>query len=174
MRQLSKREKLLLIILVVSAVSAVIYYTLFPSSGEIITNSESNISDNSHVSEFNKLYEIAAKYNEYKSKIKYYNSKLSSNNDNITTLIQKWAKEESIDTNIAYTRRTQTNIQNKYTRINTDVKINGAAIQSILRFVNKIESHDSVIFISHLHINRGLKGTDKYDALIKIHTFIKK
>lgn len=173
MKQLNKREKNLLIILAILMVVAVIYYIATnPFKNISLSTSANNKPDYS--AKVDQLRSIYSRYMITKEKIQFYEKQLNSTNDNITSLVQTLAKQENIDDNIGYTRRTQTNIQNKYTRINTDVKINGVDIQSLLRFIQKIENNESLIFVSYLHINKGLKGTDKYDALIKIHTFVKK
>ena len=73
---------------------------------------------------------------------------LSKKDDNLTALVEQWAASAGITRNIDYTRRTQTNIQNKYIMITTDIKI-----------------------ISYLRIQQALKGRDTYDVNLKINNY---
>ncbi len=96
---------------------------------------------------------------------------LDSKNENITSLIEQWAASADITRNIAYTRRTQTNIQNKYIRVTTDVKLEGIPIQKLLRFLYEVENSNTLLKISYLRIYQGLKGSDTYDVNVKIDSF---
>jgi hypothetical protein len=98
-------------------------------------------------------------------------SLLGNKNENITTMIEQWSTNADIARHISYTRRTQSAIQSKYLRITTDIKIEGAPFQKLLRFLYEIESSNMLLKISYLRIYQGLKGSDTYDVIMKIDSF---
>ncbi len=114
------------------------------------------------------LYE---EYREIKQQKGRYDALLGNREENITTLIEQWSTTADVARNIAYTRRTQSNIQNKYLRITTDIKIDGVPMQKFLRFLYEIESSGRLLKISYLRLYQGLKGADTYDVIMKIDSY---
>lgn len=170
MRALNPREKLLLKVLGAVAVFGVVYFfvimplfSLWQSADQVQNSNQARIS---------RIERIYNEYNVIKVKRTRYETLLNNKNDNLTTLIQQVASSNGIAGNIAYTRRTQTNVQNKYVKITTDVKIDGVPIQNLLKFMHDIENSNNLVFISSVRINQGIRDTKKYDALIKIVNFV--
>lgn len=163
---------MLIILLAVVITAAVYYLAILP---RLNGSTAALLDEGSTLQEkIQTLQDISYHFGETGKKRKQLEKKLSSKNDNITSLVQKWGGDAGITSHIAYTRRTQTNVQNKYVRINTDVKINGAPIQSLLEFIAKIESSNDLIYINYINISKGVKSRKTYDALIKIHSYIAK
>jgi hypothetical protein len=165
---MTDREKKLFLIMVVLVVGAAGYYGIYTPVKNLMAAPDSTAQLEERIQELNTIYQIYEKSRDEKNKLERL---LNSRNDNTTTNITKWAAENDLSGNIAYTRRTQTNIQNKYVRTNTDIKINGAPIQSLIGFVHSIENSDDLIFITYVSFTKGLKSRKTYDALIKIHSY---
>ena len=73
-----------------------------------------------------------------------------------------------------YTKKSQANVQNKYIRVTTDVKLEGVAVGPLMKFIFDLERSSDLVRIQYLRITKGLKGTDTYDAIIKVDSFINK
>jgi len=86
-------------------------------------------------------------------------------------LIEQWAQNSNVAKNIAYSRRNQTNVQNKYIRITTDMKLDGVSIQSLLKFIYEIENSNKLVNISYLRINKSFKSPNLYDVNLKIESY---
>ncbi|MBN2400960.1 MAG: type II secretion system protein M [Spirochaetes bacterium] len=169
---LTQREKLLLKILVVCLAGLIVYYLIalpiIGLSGSAEDGVEKNIDD------LNKLENIYKQYREIQQKNEKYSSMLSKKNENTTSMIEQWANSTGISKNIAYTRGSQSSIQNKYTRITTDIRIEGVAIQNFLKFLYEIENSDNLLKVNYLKITPALKGTNTYDINLKIDNYISK
>ncbi|MBN2038538.1 MAG: type II secretion system protein M [Spirochaetes bacterium] len=172
MKTLSKREKLLLKVLLSFVVVLTIYYIIIIPLTGFIRNS-GNDTDTGR-NDIEKLERIYNEYREIKQKSSDYMSMLSKKNENTTSLIEQWASSTGIAKNIAYTRSSQSNIQNKYTRITTDMKIEGVFIQQFVKFLYEVENSDNLLKINYLRIQPALKGTNTYDINLKIDNFILK
>ena len=169
MIQLNRREKTLVQILIGFVLIIAIYFLiitpLIEFTGDTGTEQEQSLND------LQRLERIYTQYRSIQEKKSKYTSLLDKKNENITTLVEQWANNAGISGNIAYTRRNQSNIQNKYIRITTEIKFDGVAIQSFMKFLYEVESSNSLLKVSYLRINRALKGTNTYDINIKIDTF---
>ncbi|MBN1501176.1 MAG: hypothetical protein JW982_13525 [Spirochaetes bacterium] len=170
MKKLTKREQLMLKILAVLSIAAAAYFAI---SGFSNFNSGNPDTDFSEKNVFKVLDGYSNEYHNIKKEISDYNNILNNQNDSLNTQIQSVADSLNISKNIEYTKRTQTNLQNKYIKITVDVKINGADIQSLLQFISKIEDRNKLVFITYVNIRKGIKEKELYDALIKISTFSK-
>lgn len=171
MKQLTKREIFLLKIMGIVAFLVIIYlFVLEPllitkSNKQTVNNDEDNVL---------KLKKITSEYIAIQRKKTDYESILGNKQDNINSLIQSWAQTYNIENKIAYTKRKQSNkLNNQYIQVNTDVKINGASIKDLLKFIESAENTNGV-FVNYMNIKQGLKTKEEYDALIKITTFVKK
>lgn len=169
--KLSQREKNLLLILGGTVILVLLYFLVIMPIIEYEGDSQSNFSSN--INKSKQLEKIYLNYKKIKNKKDRIKSLLENKKDNITTLVQNWASSANISNKIAYTRSKESRIQNKFTKITTDIKINGAPIQALMKFLFSIENSNKLLNISYLKINPGLKGTQTYDALIKIESYIK-
>lgn len=166
MRQLTQREKILVIVLGISIAVVIVYYIVTASPA---SNSSGNTGD--ITSQMNRLSQLSEEYKQLRNDRVRYQSLLSSNSENTATLIQQISASNNIDKNIVYTKRNQSNIQNKYIKVTTDIKIEGVSIQPLINFLSEIDKSEGLIIISYLRINAALKGTGTYDALIKIDSY---
>jgi hypothetical protein len=169
MIKISAREKRLLQILAAVAGCAAVYFLIiapflaFRNSAEDITRK--------NVQDLNRMDALNDEYREIKQNKTRYMSMLSGKNENVTTLIEQWATSADVTRHIAYTRRSQSNIQNKFIRVTTDVKLEGAPIQKIMRFLYEITNSNHLLKVSYLRIYQGLKGSDTYDVILKIDNY---
>lgn len=170
MRTFNQREKLLIKILITVIVLAFAYFAILRPVINLVSKGDSDSQDAAK-----QIALLDSVYDEYKNvrqKKMNYATMLSSQNENISSQIEQWANSANISKNIAYTRRSQSNLQNKYVKITTNMKIDGVAIQPLLQFLYDIESSNKLIVISNITINQGLKGTNLYDVLLKIDSFV--
>lgn len=167
--KLSDREKRLLQALAVLLLGALIYFLAIGPYIEFRKSSAEQVRNN--LAGLNRMEELYGQYRDIKQRKTKYLTLLANRNDNITTLIEQWSGAADISRNIAYTRRTQSTIQNKYVRVTTDLKIEGAPIQKLIRFIYEIESSNILLRIGYLRVYHSLKGSDTYDVIMKIDSF---
>ncbi len=170
MKKLSKRETLLLKLLGGISAAAVFYLFIIQP---VIFNSNASVETSQDINQLEVLSKLNIEHNNLKNEINSYNAVLNNTDDNMNTLVQSNAEILNISKNIEYTKRTQTNIQNKYVKITTDVKINAVTSESILQFISKIENNEKLVFVTYVNIHKGLKEKELYDVLLKINTFTK-
>ena len=170
--KLNQREKTLLQVLVAIILIAIIYYLIISPIIGFIQSSDEELKTN--VENINRLENLYSSFRKIQQKKSRYISLLNRKNENITSLVEQWANSTGIARNIAYTRRTQSVIQNKYIRVTTNIKLEGVAIQLLLRFLYEIETSNKLLKISYFRIYRGLKGTKTYDVNFKIDSFTTK
>ncbi len=169
MIKLSNREKLLLKILIATVILITGYNFIFMPLINFFSSSDSIIvNDKQKIEQLDRIY---SNFKELETKRNQYMSLLKSDSDNISTLIEQWAQSSNISRNIAYSRRNQTNVQNKYIRITTDMKLEGVSIQSLLRFIYEIENSNKLVNISYLRINKSYKSPNLYDVNLKIESY---
>jgi len=171
MRTLTKREKLLVAALIGVAIIVIIYYVILPIASAASSSNNEGGTSTAKIQKLDALYEEYKRVRQEKTQLL---SMLDAKNENTVTLIQQYAASNNIDKNIANTRRSQSNIQNKYIRITTEVKIEGVAIQPLIKFLSDLENGGGLIRVQYMRIAKGLKGTDTYDVLIKIDSFTNK
>jgi len=99
-------------------------------------------------------------------------SQLNRKDANITALVEQWAASAKVTRNIADTRSTQTNIQNKYVKITTTIKLDSVAIEPLLNFIYHIESSNLLLKINYIRIQEAIKGRNTYDVSLKISNFM--
>jgi hypothetical protein len=171
MRTLTKREKILIIILIASVAIWGIYSIARP-----ILNAQksSGLEKENAAGKIKKMDDLYDEYRRVRQEKTRILTLLDTKNENTATLIQQFAASNNIDKSVAYTRRTQSNVQNRFIRVTTEVKIEGVTIQPLIRFIGDIENSNGLMRVQYLRITKGLKGTDSYDALIKIDSFTNK
>lgn len=169
MIKLSPRERTLLKLLGVLIGIVVLYFVVVSPFIHFKDKSEDELRNN--IDRLNQLDKIYAQYREIKNKKAKMMAFLNRRDENITSLVEQWATSTNIAKNIAYTRRTQSNIQNKFVRITTDIKFEGIPIDKILRFIYEVENSNKMLKVSYLRIQQGLKGTNTYDVVLKIDSF---
>jgi hypothetical protein len=169
---LNKREKLLLKVLLSCLGIFVLYYLIIAPVIKLVSGSGDD--ENKPREDLARLEKIYKQYRDVQQKKSSYTQILNKKNDNTTSLIEQWASTAGISKNVAYTRSSQSSLQNKYIRITSDVRIEGVAIQQFMKFLYDVENSDNLIKISYLKINPALKGTNTYDVNLKIDNFIAK
>jgi len=163
---LSEREQILIRILIGMALAALIYYGIIIPS--IMINKTASPSGE-YERKAAELLKIHAEYLAAKKENDSIEALLAKNSEGSATMIKQLAEKRGI--NSAYLNTTQTNVQNKYTRINTDIKINSVSAQNLLEFINEVEQSEYLVYVNYLNVTRGLEGRHDYDALIKFYTF---
>ncbi len=172
MLNLNKRERFLLQILIVIIIITIVYYLIVLPLIEFAQNAEEDLKNNTdNISKIDRIYEQFRDVQEKKTR---YLDQLGKKNENITSMVEQWANSTGIASNIAYTRRNQSTVQNKYIRITTNIKVEGVAIQKFLKFLYEIEHSNMLLKTSYLRIRPALKGTKTYDIDLKIDSFTSK
>ncbi len=168
MLNLSKRELLLLKVFGALAGIFGLYFLIISP----VINLKSNIENQSEKNR-GMLVELQSIYNEYtevQSTKKRY-EQLLKNSKNIATSIEKIASDLNIKNNMAHNRDSQSKVQNKYTKISSDVKFEGIGMKEAIDFIHKIESSNALINISYLRISQAFKEKSTYDVTLKIDTY---
>lgn len=168
MIKLSQREKILLQILVSLIVIAIIYFLIISPIIEMRRSGDSEVKEK--LANVNKIDKIYMEYKELLQKKNEIYSQLNKK-DNLTSQIEQYATSNNIAKNIAYTRRGQSVIQNKYIRITTDIKFDGVAMDKLLKFIYDVENSNSLLKLDYIRIHQGLKDTNTYDVIMKIDSF---
>jgi len=172
MIKVSEREKKLLQVLIIVFSVVILYYLIVTPLVNFFSETEESLESNKEkLIQLDKIYK---NYRELEQTYKKYSSLLKSGNDNITSLIEQWSKSTNVARHIAYTRRRQSVIQNKYIRITNDIKLEGVPIQSCLQFIYEIENSNKLLKINYLRINKALKGSNTYDVNMKIDSYTMK
>ena len=156
------------------AAAAAYYLIILPVIGLSDTGSSNDNDAKKNLNDLNRLESIYREYRVIQQKNQRYSSMLSRRNENTTSMIEQWANSTGIAKNIAYTRSSQSTIQNKYTRITTDMRIEGVAIQQFLKFLYEVENSDNLLKVNYLKITPALRGTNTYDINLKIDNYISK
>lgn len=172
MRPLSNREKKLLIFLGTVLVLVLGYNFIAKPLLDSRAGSAKHTTDNT--SRMKRISQLFDEYRNVRAEKSRYLALLENKTEKTTELIQQCSTANNIDKNIGYTRKSQSNVQNKYIRVTTDVKVEGVSVQPLLKFIYDIENSNEQVRVQYLRINKGLKGTDTYDAIIKIDSFITK
>jgi Tfp pilus assembly protein PilO len=167
MRSLSTREKILIYVLSSVAAGALLY--TFIISPLLTPKTDGGVSGGPE--RLRRMERLSEEYKSVKQDKNQILSQLDNKNENTSALIQQCASTNGIEKNIAYTRRSQSTIQNKYNRITTDVKIDGVYFQPLVKFLNDIESSPELVRLQYVRITKALKGTNTYDVQLKIDTF---
>ncbi len=155
--------------LAVVAAAAAVYFLIISPIMKLASRGNTRMERNlSNLERIDKMYQEYMALKEEKNK---YQAVLNRKDENITALIEQWAAASSVTRNIAYTRRNQTNIQNKYIRITTDIKLDSVAIEPLMKFIYQIENSNLLLKINYLRIQQAIKGRDTYDVNIKIDNF---
>jgi hypothetical protein len=171
MRALTKREKILIVILLVSIAVWGAYSIISPI---VSAQKKGSVEKENAAGKIKKMDQLYDEYRRVRQEKTRLLTLLDTKNENTATLIQQFAATNNIEKSVAYTRRTQSNVQNRFIRVTTEVKIEGVAIQPLIRFIGDIENSNGLMLVQYLRITKGLKGTDAYDALIKIDSFTNK
>ncbi|TAL31351.1 MAG: hypothetical protein EPN93_17970 [Spirochaetes bacterium] len=167
--KLSSREKYLLYALGGMLAFTLAYYLIIMPLVEYRSSTQQETRKN--VSDITRLEALYDQYRDIKQRKTRYQTQLGNRNENISTLIEQWANTADVSKNIAYNRRTQANIQNKYTKFTSDIKLDAVPVQKFFRFLYEIENSNSLLKVSYLKIYQGMKGADTYDVIIKIDSF---
>mgnify|MGYP000880644052 FL=1 len=169
MIKLTSREKTLLQVMAVFIGITFLYFVIISPLIKYKQSSSNSMRKNvNSLSHFDNSHE---QYKQIKQEKTFYLNLLNRKNENITSLIEQWANSTNISRNIAYTRRTQTNLQNKYIRITTDIKIDGVAIEPFLKFLYEVENSNNLLRISYLRMQQAIKGSNTYDVTLKIDSY---
>jgi len=167
---LSKREKLLLQILIAVSAGALLF--LFVISPLI--NKSSSIGNELQESRANlqKLQQIYDQYREYKSKKNHIN-RLLDNKKSVSAFIEQFAKETNILNNRTRTRERSGRVQGRFDKITTTIRFESVGAKSLFNFLHKMENANKIIKVSYLRMRRTLKDSKLYDVNITFESYKK-
>lgn len=170
MIQLNKRERKMLIVLGGLIGVIIVYYIIISPIINLKRNADNTLENN--ISRISKLDDL---YSEYKE-IQVQKNQLSVDveNSGITAIIDEAATSLNIASNKVYSRDNPGVNKNGIQLISTDVKFEGISIKNIIEFVYKIENSGAPVKIKNLTISAGIKGRNRYDAVMTILSLTKR
>ncbi|MCX7678394.1 MAG: type II secretion system protein M [Spirochaetes bacterium] len=169
MIELTGREKKLLQILAVVLVLAFIYFFIIMPISNRRRESAGGVREKiESIAKIDRIYE---EYRQVKQKKAQYMSQLGNRDANINSMIEQWAANAGVSSALAYTRSTQTLIQNKYTMVTTIMKFDGVAIEPLLKFIYEVENSALLLKISYIRMREAMKGGNTYDVELKINSY---
>lgn len=170
MIQLNKREKKMLMILAALAGIMLVYYLVISPIISIKQNADSTLENN--ISRIAKLDEIYSEYKEVQVQKNQLN--IDAESSGITAIIDEASTSLNIASNKVYSRDYPGINKNGIQLISTDVKFEGISIRNIIEFVYKIENSGAPVKIKSLTISAGIKGRNRYDAVMTILSLTKR
>lgn len=170
MIQISKREKKLLTILGIIVGSLLVYYVIIDPIVSFKRDAGQNLEKN--LEKISRLDEI---YSDYKDVLAEKNQlNIEAETTGIASVIDEAATSLNINTNKVYLTDNQGTIKNGIQLITTNVKFEGVSIRNMIEFIYKLESSGTPLKIKNLTITAGIKGKNRYDAVITILSLAKR
>lgn len=172
MHNLSKREKLLLKILL-SVIAATAFYLLILKPLILVQNKEVSKAEYSGDS-VRKLETIYKKYKETVDLKNKLNNSIK-NSSGITSIVNEISNSVNILKNRTDMKEYPGKIQNGIQRIKTVIKYEGISINSFLRLIEQLENSSTYIKVKKVKLYPSIKSKQNiYDVNIEIVSFIKK
>lgn len=168
MIKLTPREKRLVQIMGVFFAILVLFYGIINP----IMNLKQSI-DEKYETNIQRLNEMDAVYKQFRE-IKEKREKMDQllrDTRSVSTLVEDNARKANIINNKAYNRDNESNIQNKFKKITTDVKFEGVNIKGVMDFLYYMENSNKLIKVSYFRINEALKERNNYDVTIKFESY---
>lgn len=170
MIQINKREKNLLIILASVVGILFSYYAIIDPVVSFKRNAGENLEKN--LDKISRLDEI---YSDYKDVLAEKNQlNIDAETTAISTIINEAATSLNINTNKVDLGENQGAIKNGIQLITTNVKFEGVSIRNMIEFIYRLESSGTPLKIKNLTITAGMKGKNRYDAVITILSLAKR
>lgn len=170
MIQINKREKRLLLILAVIIGILFTYYVIIDPVVSFKKNAGQNLEKN--LEKISRLDEI---YSDYKDVLAEKNQlNIDAETAGISSIIDEAATSLNISTNKVYLNDNQGAIKNGVQLITTNVKFEGVSIRNMIEFIYKLENSGTPLKIKNLTITAGIKGKNRYDAVITILSLTKR
>ncbi|MDA3899273.1 MAG: type II secretion system protein GspM [Spirochaetes bacterium] len=171
LKTISDREKKLLLLLALILTGVLLFKFVYTP---LTTISEDSVQDDrsaeAQIAELNKLFNT---YENARRENNRFENLLNRKSGEALASIDDLITKHNMVSQIAYKRSNPTNIQNKYTRYNMDLKFVSVPIQSLLAFIQDIESKNNLIYINYLDIKNVAKERNLYDILLKIYIYEK-
>lgn len=168
--ELSQREQKLLKILIGFICLIILFYAVIRPIMSAKSSAEN--SKNSGIERLNELEKIYRQYKEVKDKLNE-NNRLMSDTRGVSSLVEENAEKTGMLSNKVYNRDRETNLQNKFKKITTEVKFEGVNITSALNFLYQMENANKLIRTSSLRINQAVKERNNYDITISFDSYKK-
>ena len=168
MISLSDRERKLLRILYIIAGLFLLYFLVISPVITLRRESRESWSRNQK-----RIEDMDALYSEYRDIAvkKDRINEIMRDSRGVATLIEETAKSANILQNKAYNKDATSNIQNKYTRITTEVRFEGVDIRPMMKFLYDMEHGGKYIRITYLRITQAVKERQTYDVTIKFESY---
>lgn len=170
MIQINKREKRLLLILAVIVGTLFVYYVIINPIVNFKKNAGQNLEKN--LEKISRLDEI---YSDYKDVLSEKNQlNIDAETTGISSIVDEAATSLNISTNKVYLNDNQGAIKNGIQLITTNLKFEGVSIRNMIEFIYKLENSGTPLKIKSLTITAGIKGKNRYDAVITILSLSKR
>ena len=170
MIQINKREKNLLIILAAVVGILFSYYVIIDPVASFKRNAGENLEKN--LDKISRLDEI---YSEYKEVLAEKNQlNIDAETTAVSSIINEAATSLNINTNKVDLGENQGAVKNGIQLITTNVKFEGVSIRNMIEFIYRLESSGTPLKIKNLTITAGMKGKNRYDAVITILSLAKR
>ncbi len=170
MIQINKREKNLLIILAAVAGILFSYYVIIDPVVNFKRNAGENLEKN--LDKISRLDEIYSDYKEVLAEKNQLN--IDAETAAISSIINEAATSLNINTNKVDLGENQGAVKNGIQLITTNVKFEGVSIRNMIEFIYRLESSGTPLKIKNLTITAGMKGKNRYDAVITILSLAKR
>lgn len=166
--QLSAREKRMLQALSAIVGLVILYYGVISPVMSFLDSVDNGYETS--MTQLKELDDIYQQYREIRDKKGRY-EQLLKDTKGISSLVEENAGKASILNNKVYNRDHQSNLQNNYKKITTDVKFEGVNIKSVLDFLYYMENSNVLLKVSYIRINQAVKERNNYDVTINIDSF---
>lgn len=168
MISLSSRERQLLRVLYVIAGLFILYFLVITPVMSIRQESQEAWSKNQkRIETMDELYSEYREIAEKKDRI----NDIMRDKRGVATLVEEMAKSANILQNKAYNKDATSNIQNKYTRILTEVRFEGVDIRPMMKFLYDMEHSGKYMRITYLRISQAVKERQTYDVTVKLESY---
>jgi uncharacterized protein YktA (UPF0223 family) len=166
--KLSAREKKLVSVLAVVLGAVILYYGILSPLGSFLSSTGNTYEKN--IAQLKELDDIYQQYREIRDKKSRY-EQLLRDTRGVSSLVEDNAAKAGIMNNKIYNRDHQTNLQNNYRKITTDIKFEGVNIKSAMDFLYYMENSNVLLKISYVRISQAVKERNNYDITVNIDSF---
>ncbi len=168
MIKLSVREKRLASILAVLLGGVILYYGIIGPVMSFLSSTGNTQEKN--IAQLKELDDIYRQYREIRDRKNRY-EQLLRDTRGVSSLVEDNAAKAGILNNKIYNRDHQSNLQNNYRKITTDVKFEGINIKSAMNFLYYMENSNILLKISYVRISQAVKERNNYDVTVNIDSF---
>ena len=171
MINLSTREKRLLMVLAAILIIGIFYFVIIQPVVEFKKNSDSSYEKN--MARLSRLEDLNASYKELLAEKSRINA-ATPQDSGIAAIVDQIAGGLNISGNKARLEESPGVVQNGFQKITTTIKFEGVTINSLLEFINKLETSSATLKVNKLIITSAIKERNRYDAIITVVSLTKR